>query len=990
MDVEGEHERRVGFRVNAKALALSLLAVATLLTSATAQELRITELMSDNEAAVSDDDGAYGDWVELHNAGAAPVSLEGYRLGDTEAFDEAWPLPAVTVEAEEYVIVWCVGDGGAARGPLYADFRLDADGEAVTLFAPDGAVVDVSPAWPCPRDISLGRRADAPADWAYFPLPTPWAPNESEAFGPPPVAPSFSPVPSTQQSGPFRLRISTDEPDATVRYTLDGSAVTEESPEFGSSIAIGANAVVRARAFRQNALPGVTATASYLFERALTLPVVSLAVDPEGFFGANGIYVRPGTGYERDVHLEYFGTDGTLGFGQAMGVKMHAPDRFKHRSMRLYARERYGEKAVEYPLFDDLPVERFRRVILRNGGNDGTEKMGIHVKDAFAHELYAQLRPRHATAAYAPAHVFINGDYFGLYNLRERQDEHYLRTHYGVECDAVDFLEYDYAEPGGKKTRCGDWDAWEALRTYVLEHDLREPEAFAYVTGQIDVDDLVDYQAFEIFIGNVDWLNNNIKFWRERRPGAKWRWLLWDTEYGMGTTADNAAGQPDFDYMTMALDWGGWGTGDYTWLLRKLTENEGFRDRFLLRYGDLLNTTFRPGHVLPTLDSAVARIAPDLPRQFARWGTGPADYEEHLRHTRDYLTRRRDLARANAARAFDLDTETRAVRVDVSDAAAGRVRVNSLLLRDGLPWLRDAPAYPWTGDYLAALDVTLTALPAPGYRFSHWAGSGGGTEATLILDEGRDRDLVAVFEPADPSAAPRLYLNEIVADNQGSHADELGRATDWIELYNAGDAAVDLAGYFLTDDAGAPDTWPFPDDEPEATTVPAGGYLVVFADGAPELGALHADFRLSKDGEYVGLYRRDSAGVLSVVDEVAFPALGADEAFARLPDGGPDWGKTGRATPGGSNERATALQSVTGTPSVLRLSPNPASTTVSLAGVPSPTQEKHVSLRNVLGQLVLATPTRATVVDVGALPAGLYTAEVRQGAWRGTSALVVE
>ena len=971
---------------SAAAFALVVAALAGA-TAAAAQAPRLSEVMSDNPSSVPRDDGRFADWLELHNPHADTLRLGGYHLGDGD-FAGSWPLPDTTLPPGGYLLVWAAGRGsGPGPDGLTADFALDKDGEAAYLYAADGRLVDETPARPIPTDVSLGRPPGR-AEWVYYPTPTPWAPNDSLGLSAAPPPPTFSRAAGSGLREPFSLVLVPPRPSDTIRYTLDGSSPTSASPRYSAPLTITDDVVVRARTLRTGALPSKTATATYLFGDTTALAVLSIALDSAAIFGARGLYTRPTSGGELAVSAEFFEPDGRLGFAQVLGLRMHAPDRYLHKSMRLYARERYGAEAIEYPLFGELPVERFRRIVLRNGGNDGTEKGKLHVKDAVVHRLYEQMRPRHATAAYRPVSVFVNGDYFGLYNLRERQDAHYLETHYGYDCGEVDFLEYDYAESGGEVTRCGDWVAWNALKAYLQREDMSTDEALAHVAARVDLDDFTDYQCLEIFIGNADWLNNNIKFWRPRADGARWRFLLWDTEYGLGTTSENAAGQPDFDYVTMALDWGGWGRGDHTWMLRGLTTHPRYRERFLRRYLDLLNTYLSTGHVLAELDAAAEAIRPELPRQLARWGKSPEVYERHLRHTRDFVTRRGRLTRRNAARAFGLDTATYRLTVDVSDAAAGRVRVNTVTPAEGATYLRGAGAYPWTGTYLQALRTTVTALPRPGYRFAHWGTDAAAVTPTIELAPGVDTTLVAVFAPADATDAPPLYLNEVLADNAGAYADPEGRYSDWVEVYNAGAEAIDLAGYFLTDDADAAEAFRIPDADPAATTVPPGGHLLLYADGDTTRGPRHLPFKLSRDGETVRLFRRASDGTLVPVDEVTFPPLGEDEGYARIPDGSGPWVRTATPTPAAVNERTSAIGEASVPAASLRIYPNPTHGTVFLSGAAA--AARTVEVVDAVGRARLRRRITDGRLDLSVLPQGAYVLRVedeatgRQSVWRVT------
>ena len=150
--------------------------------------------------------------------------------------------------------------------------------------------------------------------------------------------------------------------------------------------------------------------------------------------------------------------------------------------------------------------------------------------------------------------------------------------------------------------------------------------------------------------------------------------------------------------------------------------------------------------------------------------------------------------------------------------------------------------------------------------------------------------------PYSDDGAGTLFVNEFQASNQATLVQPDGGTPDWIELFDPGAADLDLEGFFATDDLAVPDRYAIP----AGVTVPAGGFLLLYADGSPELGPDHLPFKLSASGEQIGLYEPDG----TVVNEIVFGVQPADRSAARVPDGGPDWAFDLTPTPGATNGEA--------------------------------------------------------------------------------------
>jgi len=728
------------------------------------QDIIINELQSSNFTTILDYDGEASDWVELYNSGSTLQNLQDYYLSDDADELDKWEFPDVAIPAGEFLLVWASGkDIIYNNGEVHTNFKIKSSGEEIFLVNPDGTtVIDQSPAQALQADMSFGHKPSNYSDWFIFIEATPGQHNTTTAFS------GIAPEPLFSHSRGFytstiSLVLTAENNQDDIRYSLDGSEPTISSPVYSAPIIISQTTPVRAKVFRDGAIPSSICTNTYFFEDGLHLGVVSLITTHSNFWGSTGIYTNYNSGEERPVHIEYFEQDGTPGFCLDAGVKIHAPDGNQQKSLRLYARSEYGTKEINYKIFEEKEITKFKRLVLRNGGNDCAKLNKTHIRDAFTHRIYRQLDPENAIAAYLPVHVFINGNYWGIYNLRERQDEYYIKENFGYGADEIDFLEYDYEEPNHQKTVAGDWNDFNNLKNFVINNDMAVESNFQIMDDWMDMDNFIDYQITEIFIGNQDWFNNNVKFWRPKAPGNKWKWILWDTEYGLGTYINYPVGHPDYNFFYMAMTHGGWGSDDCTWLLRNLMENENFNQHFVSRFLDLLNTIMLPSYTVNQFDILANGIAPDIQKQFDKWGSSTTIWENDLEHTRDFVTQRPYFIRKHIAEVLEFDTTLYNITVDVSNTDMGMVKVNTILIDESTPGIDNSP-YPWTGKYFKDRPIKLKALSKPGYKFIYWEGASSSTNPEITISLTGNAQLTAVFDLMNSNedsefAAGHLQIN---------------------------------------------------------------------------------------------------------------------------------------------------------------------------------------------------------------------------------------
>lgn len=734
-----------------------------------AQSIVINEVMASNGSTIADEDGDYEDWIELLNVSDTEISLMGYGLSDDYNNPFRWVFPDIVIGAGEFLLVWASGkDRSVPGGELHTNFSIASAGEEIILTRPDGILVDELPPTPIPRDISYGRQPDGTDDWFYFKEPTPADSNTTEPY----LGILDPPVFSHEggfYSSPFDLYIEAGHPDSEIYYSLDGSEPGDTSLYYTGSVyvyerddipndiseiptnidynwqppggQINKIMVVRARTFRDGYIPSETVTHSYVVDPAganrYTFSVVSLATHRDNFFDDEiGIYVpgihyvpnpehpwhqqgnftQRGIEWERPVHFEYFGLDGIGGLYQNAGVRIHggASRSSAQKSLRLYSRSRYEHDWFEYPFFIDKDIPRVKRFILRNSGQDWQYTM---LRDVMMQQLVRELDLDYQ--AYRPVIVFLNGEYWGIHNLRERIDKYYLETNYGVDPENVDLL------TGNMVVIEGDNYHFNNLRSFLSDNDITDPDNYAYVRTQMEFRNFIDYNTSQIYIRNTDWPANNNDYWRPRTPEGRWRWILYDTDFGFGRDGGPNAYLHNTLAFATAENSDHWANPPWaTFMLRTLLQNEEFKIQFVNRFADLLNTLFLPERVIALIDTLQEMYEPEIEEHQHRWYPNhtPTRWLNQINVMRTFAEKRPQPVREHIMNHFGLSgMDTVTVKMD--DLDKGNVLVNSVHLdHKNLTFNDSLNVYYWNGIYFRDVPVTVIAEPSPGYFFAGWDG----------------------------------------------------------------------------------------------------------------------------------------------------------------------------------------------------------------------------------------------------------------------------
>ncbi|MDP4193040.1 MAG: CotH kinase family protein [Bacteroidota bacterium] len=840
-----------------------------------AQKVFINEVMASNLSSIKDPDFmAFGDWIEVFNPQDSSLNLKGYYITDDLKNNKKYKISSdLLIPSKGFALIWA-DDKDTLN---HANFKLSSSGETIGLFDSLGALVDSVTFGSQPSDISFGRFPDGGPDWARFSPSTPGSINLEKNIFAKLSLPSFS-VQGGFYPGAITVSLSHPEAGTTIRYTLNGKTPTANSPAYSTPLRLDSTTALSVRAFKDGFLPSTTSVNTYFINFQCDLPVFSIVSDPDNFFSDTlGIYVVGTRGipgncistprnwnqdWERPVNLEFYEKDKSLQFNLQAGVKIYGgcTRKYDMKSLAFYFRSSYGYDKLRYRLFPGYPIVEYNSFLLKTSGQDWYRTL---FRDGMIHTLVKQ-GMNVDYLEYRPSVAFINGQYWGVHNIGEKLGEDYLKSRFGVDPDSIDII-----DPGPTgEAQNGNISAYRTLVNFYSSNSLASEENYNYIKSILDVDEFIDYYIAEIYVANGDWPSNNMKIWRQRSSNGKWRWLLYDTDCSFGGNSEGLYNTNTLEQATAPDSKKGINPPWATLLLRKLLENNNFKNEFIQRFAVHMATTFEKDHVIHVIDSISTKIASEIPRHKSRWVNSISmgnDWAANVEVLRDFASKRQVQIRSHFYTKFAIPGAY-SMTLSRNNPAWGKIIAHSIEIKNNGAFLILFKSIPFI----------VKALPLPGYRFVRWEGASTSQSQEIVLNPDVNSVLTAIFEPENNSTSGSVVINEINYKSASSFDTD-----DWIELYNPSANPLDISG-FKVQKKKPEDIFVFPD----STTIDGHGYLVLCCDSLKfrsfQLSKIkisgNLPFGLDSQGDLLRLF--DKSG--SLIDSVKY---GTSGEWTSMPNG---------------------------------------------------------------------------------------------------------
>lgn len=740
-------------------------------------DVYINEIMPSNNI-IRDPFGETDDWFEIYNGNS-----EALYLGDLYLTDDADDLKKWQVTNPELIqplsfgIIWA--DDNTDQGWNHAPFKLKSSGEFIALSQElnDQLYILDSLTFPSiPDNASYGRKEDGNSEWVTFGELSPQGSNnDKRLLLQEPVTFSTS---SGSYQNEFFLELETANSDVEIFYTLDGSTPTRQDLAYNEQFLIDRTLMVTAKAFKQGFESIEESKAFYIIDNNSEIGILNIDSKPENLWDdMYGIYVSGINGaldycneelnnwnqsWERPCQISLYDADGSLAFDVNAGMKIGGAcsRNLKMKSFNIFMRKNeYGEDRIFHPIFGDSNVSDFKRIKIRNGGTDWNEMLFRDGMNSLLLKNTVDLD----ILDYRPVKVYLNGNYWGVYGIREMFSKHYAESHHGVSPDSLDIL----GDPYGPRQniREGDRDRYDEMTSFLASNTLSNNENYQIIQDYIDIDEYLNYHIAQIYLANFDWPGNNVRIWRDRNNG-KFRWMMFDTDASSGwsqwgpgvatathNTLQHAINEEPANMFVPGFT--EWPNGaESTLLFRQMLENDNFKNEFIQRTCSFRELIYNKDRVNAMTDSVAAMLRPEIQEHINMWlgndefGVGipcqgsMSEWESSVSNYKNFFANRSLFILTFYQTTLGLGPRFK-LKFNINELSNGHIKIHSNNMQ--VP-------YGYEGEYFRNIPITITAVPEEGYFFSHWEETGE-TNATIHFVSNADFTLTPVFSDVPVSVS---------------------------------------------------------------------------------------------------------------------------------------------------------------------------------------------------------------------------------------------
>ena len=600
--------------------------------------------------AIHDRGSSEKDWIELYNGADTAVSLDGWYLSDSLSEPQKYRISSLTLGAHGYSVIETTTKD-TKRGTSDASFGVSPGGETLYLSDADGVIRDAFSTGVQRNGMTSGRiEGDNQTRRVFFTNKTKGKQNSDSYYSGYTAQPVFSDT-GLYHTEAFMLTITCPDPNAVIYYTTDGSEPDNGSKRYTEPLSIQKNRVIRAVAYADGLLKSEIVTYHYLFGEKHSVPIVCMAIEPDAFKKLYKVTVHKQIkGTETKAQFNYYESDGLIGVSFPADVKCKGQGTLKYaqKSLSVHLRGEYGMSTLEYPLFPDYPYTEFGALVLRNGGQENGRS---RIVDSFVSK--ASIGMNVEAAMSRPVVLYVNGAYYGIFELGEDLNADYLETHYGADKDLVDLVRYN-----GDVATHGSSTDWVALRNYAKKATLSNDADYEAYLEKIDEAYFIDYLIARTFFCDTDMINQ--KYWRVR-GSIKWRPLLFDLDLAMRDVKRNDVMDKYFSKDDLVSPHG---YHSVFYVFAVLKTNKGFCSKFVERYVEIMYTQYDTERLLNLLEEMIAEYSPEMPRQIEKWNQPGSmnSWNNWLNKLRTFVNGRRDVQIAKLKKSFKIsDSEMEAL-----------------------------------------------------------------------------------------------------------------------------------------------------------------------------------------------------------------------------------------------------------------------------------------------------------------------------------------
>ncbi len=888
--------------------------------------LVINEIMPANLDLFIDPSWNYGGFVEFYNPTDKSLTLGTCYLSDDPDNLKKWHIPSTTgvVSTKGYCTIWF--DHNDQYCTTQANFKLDVEnGGTLYLSDPDGNLI-MSQDYPAAiRRCSYARTADGGDDWSWTGDVTPGKTNKGCNFSEEQLPLPDVSKPGQVFTGTLSFKVSIPS-GATLRYTTDGSVptLTHGNTSSNGSFSVSSSAVYRFRLFKTGFLPSDIKTCSYIRkDKEFCAPIISIVTDDANLNGQEyGIFVqgngngRPGRGqsakcnwnmdWDRPVSFEYIPV-GSNEVQFAQEVNMSAVGGWSRawtpHSFKLKANKEYGINYMPYAFFDDKPYIKNKTLQIRNGGNDCSPQSGGtggRFIDPAIQAVVATSGIDIDYQSYKPAFVYINGSFYSVLNIREPNNKHFAYANRGLSDEDMDQFEYGpdsaYQQMEGTKEKFTEW--------YELSKRAIDTDKYEKIKQIVDIDEFINYFAVEMYLSSNDWIanSNNVKGYRPRMEGGKFRFTLFDTDasFEIKTSMFQEVESKKQKQLAALYTSSGGTKANKTVELELITiwlnmlNNAEFRKQFIDTFCLVAGSVFEPKRCRSIIEGLAEKAEEAMTQQNESPWTS-------ANKVINALSSSRQTSQVNYLKNY---TRMKLSGVPMITAGLYTNTEEARLFVNGIP----VPTNRFLGRLFAPA-VVRAEVPA-GYIFKGWINK---TDSALVseepeytLPENATTHIIAMYEkiPQKDMLAqgiPPIRVNEVSAGND-IYINDLFKKEDWIEIYNTTDQRTDITGMFISDDPDNPHKYQIPYNKKIKTVIEPHGFIILWCDNKEGVSQVHLPFKLSNsDGSSVIL----TAGNDSWSDTFTYQAHESNQTYGRYPDGSNNLFLLNCLTIGKSNARSS-------------------------------------------------------------------------------------